>query len=227
MSGSNTPLRHVAVLGAAGGLGSAILDTCRRAGITFTAIVRSRPERIANVPDGSRAVVVPDLADRRVLAGALRGADALLTATGVTRTSQDRSALLSTNLESLEAAMNDAGVERIVIVNTLIAAAPGEKPSFMTRLFTWVPGKTGRGASDLQAVPVALGEGALASVRWTLVRAATNSKGADVEPVASPDWSSKRNSMLPVSYPRMARWMLDEAARCEFVRGAPLVSKPR
>ncbi len=51
--------RHVAVIGAAGGLGQGILDVCRTEGIGFTAIVRSRPERITNVPRGSRIAVVP------------------------------------------------------------------------------------------------------------------------------------------------------------------------
>ena len=42
--------RHVAVIGAAGGLGQGILSVCRAEGIDFTAIVRSRPERITDVP---------------------------------------------------------------------------------------------------------------------------------------------------------------------------------
>lgn len=42
--------RHVAVIGAAGGLGQGILSVCRAEGIQFTAVVRSRPERIAGVP---------------------------------------------------------------------------------------------------------------------------------------------------------------------------------
>lgn len=56
--------RHVAVLGAAGGLGQGILSVCRAEGIDFTAIVRSRPERITEVPVSSRIVVVKSLADR-------------------------------------------------------------------------------------------------------------------------------------------------------------------
>jgi hypothetical protein len=40
---------HVAVLGAAGGLGQGILSVCRAEGVNFTAIVRSRPERITDV----------------------------------------------------------------------------------------------------------------------------------------------------------------------------------
>ena len=55
---------HVAVIGAAGGLGQGILRICRAEGIAFTAIVRSRPERIVNVPPHSKVAVVTSLADR-------------------------------------------------------------------------------------------------------------------------------------------------------------------
>src|SRR5919197_2766308 len=96
---------HVAVIGAAGGLGQGILSVCRAEGIGFTAIVRSRPERITDVPSGSRVAMVSSLADRHALTVALAGADAVLTALGVTSTSQDRSALLSENMETVEQAM--------------------------------------------------------------------------------------------------------------------------
>ena len=59
--------RRVAVIGAAGGLGQGILRVCRAENIAFTAIVRSRPERITDVPEGSRVVIVTSLADRAAL----------------------------------------------------------------------------------------------------------------------------------------------------------------
>src|SRR5882757_2180993 len=72
--------RHVAVIGAAGGLGRGILTVCREESIGFTAIVRSRPERISDVPADSRVAVVTSLADRSALTAAFAGADAVLTA---------------------------------------------------------------------------------------------------------------------------------------------------
>src|SRR5438309_11813147 len=83
---------HVAVIGAAGGLGQGILSVCRSEGIGFTAIVRSRPERIADVPHGSRVALITSLADRPALLGAFSGTTAVLTALGVTATSRDVSA---------------------------------------------------------------------------------------------------------------------------------------
>lgn len=220
-------LRHVAVIGAAGGLGQAILRVCRTERIAFTAIVRSRPERIADVPPGSRVAVVASLADEDALADAFSGADAVLTAMGVTPTSDDRSALLSANVATVEAAMTRAGVDRIVLVNTLLASEPGKPASGTLRFFTWFPGKVGRGAAEQQAVADALGRGALSSLRWTFVRAGTNSRGADEPPVASAHWDGAANSWMPVSYEAMARWMLGEAAANAFVHAAPLVSRRR
>ena len=73
----------------------------------------------------------------------------------------------------------------------------------------------------------ALGSGAFSSLRWTLVRAAVNSRGKDERPVASAEWDKALNSWWPVSYRAMARWMLEEAAANEFIRAAPVVSRRR
>lgn len=218
---------HVAVIAAAGGLGQGILTVCRAEGIGFTAIVRSRPERITEVPGGSRVVVVGSLADRAALTEAFSGAGAVLAVLGLTSTSHDRSALLSANMSTVEESMLAARVDRIIVINTMLASLPGQPASRAMRFFSWMPGKMGRGASEQQAVVEALGSGAFSSLRWTLVRAGVNSRGKDERPVASADWNGALNSWFPVSYEAMGRWMLEEAAANKFVRAAPLVSRRR
>ena len=116
---------HVAVIGAAGGLGQGILSVCRAEGIGFTAIVRARPERITDVPSGSRVAVVRSLADRATLTQAFSGAAALLAVLGLTSTSHDRSAFLSANMTTVEESMLAAGVDRIIVINTMLASPPG------------------------------------------------------------------------------------------------------
>ena len=219
--------RHVAVIGAAGGLGQGILRVCREAGTSFTAIVRSRPERITDVPSGSRVAVVESLDDRRALTEAFAGADAVLTALGVTATAQEKSALLSANMAAVEESMLAAGVDRIVLINTLLASPPGQRASRLMRFFMWMPGKIGRGAREQQAVIDALGNGAFASLRWTLVRGGLNSRGKNERPVASATWDGALNSWSPVSYDAMGQWMLEEAVANQFIRAAPLVSRRR
>ena len=225
---SSRPLpRHVAVIGAAGGLGQGILSVCRTEGIDYTAIVRSRPERITTGPGRSRVVVVESLADKTALANAFSGTDAVLTALGVTATTQDSLALLSANMVTVRDSMIAAGVDRIIMINTLLASLPGMPASRLMRFFSWLPGKMGRGATEQQAVVDALGDGVFASLRWTLVRAAVNSRGSTERPVASSDWPGALNSWSPVSYVDMGRWMLEESVANDFVRAAPLVSRAR
>ena len=218
---------HVAVIGAAGGLGQGILSVCRAEGIGFTAIVRARPERIHNMPSGSRVAIVRSLADRSTLTEAFSGADVVLAVMGVTSTSHDRSALLSANMAAVEESMLAASVDRIIVINTMLASAPGKPASRAMRFFSWMPGTIGRGAAEQQAVVDALGRGAFSSLRWTLVRAGVNSRGKDESPVASADWDGALNSWFPVSYEAMGHWMLEEAAANKFVRAAPLVSRRR
>lgn len=224
----NHPLpRRVTILGAAGGLGQGILSVCRAEGIDFTAIVRSRPERITDVPRQSRVVVVESLADESALADAFSGADAVLTALGVTAATSDRPALLSANMATVKESLIAAGVDRILMINTLLASLPGMPASRLLRFFSWMPGNMGRGATEQQAVVDALGEGIFASLRWTLVRAAVNSRGSAERPVASADWPGALNSWSPVSYADMGRWILEESVVNDFVRAAPLVSRQR
>jgi nucleoside-diphosphate-sugar epimerase len=217
--------RHVAVIGAAGGLGQSILEICREENISFTAIVRSRPERIANLPSGSRVAVVPSLADCDSLTNAFRGADGVILAIGVTSSSNDKSALLSANMKTLVSSMRAAGVDRIVLINTILSAAPGKPSSWPMRFFSLIPGNVGKGARELNAVVDAVGKGELSGVRWTLVRAGVNSHGKDERPVASKEFDKTLNSLSPVSYRAMGRWMLEESVSNEFVCAAPAVSR--
>ena len=195
--------------------------------MSFTAIVRSRPERITELPGRSRVAVVHSLGDRRALMDAFVGADAVLTALGVTATTREHSALLSANMAAVEESMLAAGVDRIVMINTLLTSMPGQPASRLMRFFMWMPGTIGRGAREQQAVVDALGNGAFSSLRWTLVRGGLNSRGKDERPVASANWNGAPNCWSPVSYEAMGRWMLEEAAANEYVRAAPLVSRRR
>jgi nucleoside-diphosphate-sugar epimerase len=221
--------KSVCVIGAAGGLGSGILAVCRANQIPFTAVVRSRPERIVDVPAGSRVVVVTSLGDRAALADAFRGTEAVLSANGPTSTSSDPSAFFSSNFTAIEGACHDASVSRVVIVNSIASKKPGGASSFMHwifPLFEWVPGPMGVGVAEMRNVVTGLDAGALGSLDWTLVRAAVNGRGENVAPVAARDWTpDTKNSVSPVGYEAMGRWMLEEAHDRKWVKEMPLVSR--
>ena len=179
---------HAAVIGAAGGLGRGILRVCRAEGIGFTAIVRCGPNELP-IAGWLPVMVVTSLADQDALTQAFSAADAVLTALGVT-SAVLIAKLVSRNAATVEASMLAAGVDRLIMINTLLASRPGKPASWAMRFFSRMPGKMGRGAAEQQAVVDALGDGAFASLRWTLVRAGVNFKGKDDRPVASADWGS-------------------------------------
>src|SRR5690349_12760436 len=81
----------------------------------------ARGQSASLIPPSSRVVVVTSLADRAALENAFSGADAVLSAVGVTSTSRDRPALLSANMDTVEQAMLAAGVDRIIVIDTLVA----------------------------------------------------------------------------------------------------------
>jgi hypothetical protein len=130
-------------------------------------------------------------------------------------------------MHTVQQAMLDAGVDRIVVTNTLLSSFPGKPASLTMRFFSWMPGTIGRGAREQRSVVDEIGRGAFSSLRWTLVRGGLNARGSDERPVASADWAGAPNSWMPVSYRAMGQWMLEEAAANEFVRAAPLVSRGR
>jgi hypothetical protein len=130
-------------------------------------------------------------------------------------------------MAAVEESMLAAGVDRIIVINTLLTSQPGQPTSRAMRFFTWMPGTMGRGAREQQAVIDSFGKGAFSSLRWTIVRAGLNARGKNERPVASADWDGALNSWSPVSYGAMGRWMLEEAVANEFVRAAPLVSRRR
>jgi len=156
-----------------------------------------------------------------------RASDRVSAAAPVTSTRHDRSTLLSAHMATVEEAMLASQVDRILMINTLLAARPGRPASRAMRFFSLLPGRIGRGATEQRAVADAIGNGAFSSLRWTLVPAGVIAKGKDERPVASADWSGALNSWLPVSYQAMGRWMIEEAAADRFVRSAPLVSRRR
>ena len=137
------------------------------------------------------------------LTEAFSGADAVLTALGVTSASFDRSALLSTNMATVEASMLAAGVDRFIVINTLLTSPPGKACEPGHALFLVDARQMGRGATEQQAVVDALGGGAFSSLRWTLFGPESILEGRDERPVASADWEGAQTPGCPS---RMKPW---------------------
>jgi putative NADH-flavin reductase len=112
---------RLTIVAASGGIGQELLRQALAAGHDITAVVRNP----AKITDAVR-VVQADLArpDVSVLAGAVKGADAILSGLGAR--SRAEVGVVSAGTEALIEAAGDAGVRRLVVVS---AAPMGTFPS--------------------------------------------------------------------------------------------------
>ncbi len=103
----------VAVLGATGGTGRAIIREARRQGHAMTALVRSdaKAEHLA----GTR-LVVGDARDQAALSRTVEGCDAVISALGTSISPLRQVTLLSAATAALIGAMQQQGVRRLVCI---------------------------------------------------------------------------------------------------------------
>lgn len=122
------------VLGATGAVGHQVVTQALAAGHDVTAVVRD-PARLT-VPEaaGLHVVTVPDATDRAGLLPALAGRDAVVSALGPADNRQAKADPIATRaLTAATAAMEEAGVRRLVATSAAVvgATAPGE--AFVSR----------------------------------------------------------------------------------------------
>ena len=113
----------VTVFGATGGIGGEVVRQLLDAGNEVTAVLRQGKPY---AEQRARFAVVPGLADPRPLVGAIRGADAVISAVGP-RSLRD-GPVASTATKAILRAMDEAGVHRLVAVSAtpVISASPGD-----------------------------------------------------------------------------------------------------
>lgn len=113
------------ILAATGGIGRQILEQAADVGHDVTAVVRN-PQKLPGELSGQVRVVTADLAapDPAALESAVEGADAVLSGLGATSNSE--AGIATQGTQAIAAAMQAAGVRRIVVVS---AAPIGTVPS--------------------------------------------------------------------------------------------------
>ncbi len=151
---------RIAVLGATGRTGRLVVAKLLGRGHEVVAVVRDA----ARAPAGTD-VAVGDVRDGQVLVRALAGAGAVVSALGPRR---DETHLHATLAPALVAAMQGAGVRRLVGVSGAGVDAPGDRKRtrdkvISTAMATFGGAMVGDKAAELQTL-------AASDLEWTLVR---------------------------------------------------------
>lgn len=122
---------RVAVFGATGRIGGQVLDWALSEGHQVVALTRSQ----ANISPRERlAVAAGDLRDARAVHEVIVGVDAVIAAVGPRTNSSEDEASLETGMRNIVAAMDAAGVRRLIALSGAAVEVPGDRKPLVDRL---------------------------------------------------------------------------------------------
>lgn len=128
---------NVTVFGATGGVGSLVVDQLRTRGHTVTGYVRN-PDKVPASWGDDITVVVGELSDAAAIDRAVQGADAVVSALGPSLDRKATGLPLVEGTRNIVTAMQRHGVRRYVGNGTPSVLDPREKPTWQTRLPTFM-----------------------------------------------------------------------------------------
>ncbi|MEM1212381.1 MAG: NAD(P)H-binding protein [Planctomycetota bacterium] len=206
------------VFGSTGRVGGSIVTQGLEAGHEVAAY--TRPASVGRLPAGVE-IHRGELDDAGAIAGAVAGADVVLSGLGARKNTPDQVPMLAGAYEQICAAMAEAGVQRLVAISGSATRLPGERVSFgrgVVRLIMKVLGRHILGANEA-AAEVILGTG----LEWVLVRPP---QIVDGEPTGKRVADRDGTASMRITVGDVAAFMLESASSDEWVRAAPFVSAP-
>jgi putative NADH-flavin reductase len=158
---------NVTVFGATGGVGSQVVEQLRSRGHSVTAYVRN-PSKVPSSWGDDVTVVTAELSDAAAVDRAVQGADAVVSALGPSLDRKATGLPLVEGTRTIIEAMQRHGVRRYVGNGTPSVLDPREKPTWQTRLSTFMAKRFLRRAYDelVGMSQVVMGSG----LDWTIVR---------------------------------------------------------
>jgi putative NADH-flavin reductase len=193
----------IAVIGAAGRTGQQVVRQARDRGHEVVAVARS-PQKL-NVAGDRLTVKAVDVRDADSLAGAVVGADAVVTTFGAAA-GREPTDLYSAGIAHVLAAMDANGIRRLAVISASPAGPRDEQPAALRLLVLPILDRFfGAGYADLRRMETALA--GRSDLDWTclrpprvLDRSATGAYRLDPKPLPRP---------RSVTYPDLATALLD------------------
>jgi putative NADH-flavin reductase len=128
---------NVTVFGATGGIGSQVVDQLRSRGHKVTAYVRNS-SKVPATWSHDVTIVAGELSDAGAIDHAVAGADAVVSALGPDLSRKATGLPLLEGTKHIVAAMQEHGVRRYVGIGTPSVLDPRERPTWQTRLTTFM-----------------------------------------------------------------------------------------
>lgn len=210
---------RVTVLGATGRTGRPLTQVLLEHGHEVTVLVRD-PARLGELADGRVRQAVGSSTDPEALAGAVSGADAVVSALGPTAR---EGTLHQDTARALVQVMTEAGVRRFVGVSGAGIDVPGDQKSRRDKAVSFLMQRLGGAVvADKSGEYRIL---AASDLAWTLVRAPRLFDGEPTGRVQHHAHRSPRSTRIGRA--DLAAFLVEVLERDLYLRQAPLVAQAR
>ncbi len=208
---------RVLILGATGRVGGLALERALAADHAVVALVRD--------PGGLKAepgltVLGGDIADAPAVGGAMRGVDAVIAALGPRGNTIENERALEIGMRTVLAAMDDAGVRRLVALSGAGIDVPGDRKPWLDRLASRVVRRMARhvvGAKQREYYVFSA-----ADIEWTALRPPLVTDG----PPQGYRLDLRLKPGARVRRADVATALVDQLTDSRFLRAAPFVLPP-
>lgn len=210
-------MARITVFGATGGTGKQLVEQALAAGYEVVAYARD-PSKL-DISHEHLTVVQGELSDQASIENAIRGADAVLSTLGPHGRSRDKP--ITQGIQNIIATMKKRGVRRLIIISTLSAKDPSDKPDLRTKAMVSLVRITMRGAyEDIVSVAEIVRASGL---DWTIVRLALLNNRPKTGRVKV-GYVGRREAGTKVSRADVADFMLKQIDDRRYLRQAPAIS---
>jgi len=207
------------IFGATGATGSQLVEQALAAGIQVVAFARNPSKIDAN--RGRLTIVQGELTDAAVIERAVSGAETVISVLGPRPGEDIKSKPLTQGMQNILAAMQKAGVRRLIISSTPSASDPNDLPDFKFKILVDLI-KTAMRPAYEEIVNVARLVRA-SDTDWTIVRVSmlNNNPGTGV---IRAGYLGKKQVGTNISRADLATFLLRQVQETSYLRQAPAIS---
>lgn len=212
-------LKTIALFGATGPTGKHIIEEALKQGYSLS--VYTRDAKKLESFAGQVEIVVGDLNNQDAIAKCINGADAVISALGPNGLKVQGDKPVMRGLTNIIAAMQHAGVHRLIQISTAAYRDPKDSFAFKTHAFVLLFKVIARkGFEDIKTTGELV---ANSDLDWTLVRI-PNLKDSPSDGNVNVGWYGQTKLGTKLSRANLAKFLVNQVEDKAFIQAAPAIA---